>query len=258
MSRKAKRVEHAECEESYQTVSVSALLDGIHSSTHDRLEGKIDDIHKIVTEQSELLAQIGQLSEQLLRESMRSWNFQTSSLFNELPSLFVLMPSDRKSFDARKWFNEAVHLYLLCQHPAQPHIVENEKEYVIQLDHEWWRQVAPWVRRLSKVLKYVPNLGPVAKAYDEVWYESIERQAEVFSAASKALPTLAERTHQLEKHYNELPFGAIVEPEAAALRALHTFLREQKSQHLCGLQRVVTNDGNVLWLCSEHAKFHSV
>jgi hypothetical protein len=31
-----------------------------------------------------------------------------------------------------------------------------------------------------------------------------------------------------------------------------------KSQHWCGLERVITNDGNILWLCHEHARFHGI
>ena len=39
----------------------------------------------------------------------------------------------------------------------------------------------------------------------------------------------------------------------------HVFLREaDKTQHWCGLQRVLTNDGNILWLCAEHARFHGI
>ena len=36
-------------------------------------------------------------------------------------------------------------------------------------DREWWRQVRPWLRHLSKILKFVPKLSDLAKAYDEQW-----------------------------------------------------------------------------------------
>jgi hypothetical protein len=53
--------------------------------------------------------------------------------------------------------------------------------------------------------------------------------------------------------------GVTIEPEGEALRALHAFLRARdKAGNWCGLQRVVTNDGNILWLCPEHARQHSV
>src|SRR5262249_24116655 len=138
VARKAKGIPMIECEESYTQVSVAELLDGIHYSTHDRLEGKLDAIQGILVENSDRTKVIQgivvenhgqlktildyeienkQLSEQLLRESIRSWNFQLSSLFNDLPSLFLFMPSDRNRFDPRNIFNKELVLYLLCQHP---------------------------------------------------------------------------------------------------------------------------------------------
>jgi hypothetical protein len=40
---------------------------------------------------------------------------------------------------------------------------------------------------------------------------------------------------------------------------LHVFLRKvDKSQHWCGLDRVITNDDNILWLCHEHARFRAI
>ena len=39
-----------------------------------------------------------------------------------------------------------------------------------------------------------------------------------------------------------------------ALRVLHSFLKEaDPHQYWDGLQKVVTEDGNILWLCLEHA-----
>jgi hypothetical protein len=43
------------------------------------------------------------------------------------------------------------------------------------------------------------------------------------------------------------------------LNRLNAFLREaDKTQHWCGLQMVVTKDGNILWLCAEHGRFHGI
>ena len=40
-----------------------------------------------------------------------------------------------------------------------------------------------------------------------------------------------------------------------ALRALYSFLKEKdKAQLWGGLQKVVTPDGNILWLCEMHAR----
>ncbi len=49
------------------------------------------------------------------------------------------------------------------------------------------------------------------------------------------------------------------EMQGSALRALHAFLREvDTTQHWCDLRKVATNDGNILWLCAEHAAFHGI
>ena len=40
-----------------------------------------------------------------------------------------------------------------------------------------------------------------------------------------------------------------------ALRALYSFLKEKdKHQFWGGLQKVITPDGNILWLCEKHAR----
>ena len=126
-------------------------------------------------------------------------------------------------------------------------------------DREWWRQVRPWLRHLSKILKFVPKLSDLAKAYDEQWYKSIDLSVEIYDAGAGAFPEFAARTERSARHELDVVMGKEVEAEGAALRALHVFLREvDKTQHWCGLKRVVTNDGNILWLCAEHARFHEV
>ena len=40
-----------------------------------------------------------------------------------------------------------------------------------------------------------------------------------------------------------------------ALRALYSFLKEQDKAQIWGeLQKVITPDGNILWLCEKHAR----
>ena len=249
-----------ECgEKPYADVSVTELLEGIHYSTHDRLETKLDEMRAVVDASHTLLVQNQQWTEQLLRETARMWNFHTNLLFSEAPSVFVLMPGDRRSFDPRGLLSEDYLLYLLCQHPAGPHMVAGEKGYQAPKDREWWRQVRPWLRQLSKILKFVPKLSDLAKAYDEQWYKSIDLSVEIYDAGAEAFPEFAPQTERSARRELDVVMGKEVEAEGAALRALHVFLHEvDKTQHWCGLKRVVTNDGNILWLCAEHARFHEV
>ena len=48
--------------------------------------------------------------------------------------------------------------------------------------------------------------------------------------------------------------GSWEQSSGAALRVLHSFLKEaDPSEYWDGLQRVVTEDGNIFWLCEKHA-----
>jgi internalin A len=249
-----------ECgEKPYADVSVTELPEGIHYTTHDRLETKLDEIRAIVDASHALLVQNQQWTEQLLRETARMWNLLTKSLFSEAPSIFVIMPGDRPSYDPRGLFSEDFELYLLCQHPAGPHLVAGEKGYPAPKDREWWGRVRPWLRQLSKILKFVPRLSAVGKLYDEQGEKIIQLTLELSSAIADIPPEFAAPADRSARRELGLTLGTDVEAEGAALRALHIFLREAgKTQHWCGLQKMITNDGNILWLCAEHARFHGI
>lgn len=246
------------CELSDEEVSVLELLEGIHHSTYDRIEEKLDAIHGLVSSDHDLLVQNLQLSEQLTREATRTWNLLTSNLSSEAPSTFLLMPGERSTFNPRNLFDTNFMLYLLCQHPAGPHLVKGEKGYPLPHGREWWIKVSPWLRELIKYLKYVPKASGIAVAYDQNYYKTIELNVEIFKTALDITPEL---TDDLARHEIErmVDLGRPMEVQGAALRALYTFLKEaDPTAHWCGLRKVATNDGNILWLCAEHAKFHGI
>ena len=164
---------------------MTELLEGIHYTTLDRLDAKVDASSQIVGEKPRVASKIQQLAEQSCASRRAMWNLLTSSLFSEAPSVFVLMPGDRRAYDPRGLFSEDYELYLLCQHPAGPHMVAGEKGYPAPKDREWWRQVRPWLRQLSKILKFVPKLSDVAKAVRRaVVTRSIQLSVELSSAVA--------------------------------------------------------------------------
>jgi hypothetical protein len=105
----------------------------------------------------------------------------------------------------------------------------------------------------------VPKLSGVAKLYDEQGEKIIQLTLELSSAVSDLPSDFAAPEDRAARRELDAVLGADVEAEDAALRALHVFLRVvDKTQHWCGRKRVVTNDGNILWLCAEHARFHGI
>jgi len=173
-----------------------------------------------------------QLSELMLREQTRMWNVFTKSLFSEAPSLFVVLQGNRRDFDPRRLFSEGYQIHLLCQHPAGPHIVNGEPGYPAPQDRDWWRKVSPWLRQVAKILKFVPHLSGVVKAYDETWFNAIDLGTELFDATNDVLPDFADHADRTARKHLGTALAKDVEADGAALRALHAFLREvDKPQH---------------------------
>jgi internalin A len=254
----------AECGVSFEEVSVPVLLEGIHYTTDHRVAAKLEEtqqtllqIVEITSENRDLLIQNTQLSEQLNRSFTRLWNLQMASLNAECPNTFVLMPGDRSAFDPKNLFSTEYTLYLMCQHPAGPHIVSGQKGYPVPQSKEWWATIAPWLKRLMDYLRYIPKGRALAEAYDEEVFKAIETSLNIFEAVLDTVPEeirhadAAERLSPSESRFKTL------EVEGPALRALHSFLKEgDKEERWCGLHKTVTNDGNIFWLCDEHRKLY--
>ena len=242
-----------ECgEKPYADVSVTELLEGIHYTTHDRLETKLDEMRAVVDASHALLVQNQQLTEQLLRETARMWNLLTKSLFSEAPSIFVIMPGDRPLLRPTRAVQRGLRALPALPASGRPAHGGGREGLPAPKDREWWRQVRPWLRQLSKILKFVPKLSAVGKLYDEQGEKIIQLTLELSSAVADIPPEFAAPADRSARRELDAVLGTDVEAEGAALRALHAFLREvDKTQHWCSLQKVITNDGNVLWLCAE-------
>ena len=171
------------------------------------------------------------------------------------------MPGDRRSFDPR-WGCSARITFSTCSASIRP-------------ARTLWRarratrrpgivsgggRCGLWLRQLSKILKFVPKLSDLAKAYDELWNKSIDlKRSKSTTQAPRPFPNSPAQMERSARRELDVVMGKEVEAEGAAPCVLHVFLREvDKTQHWCRVERVATNDGNTLWLCAEHAWFHEV
>ncbi|MBC8264798.1 MAG: hypothetical protein H8E47_11815 [Anaerolineales bacterium] len=250
----------AECDISFEEVSVPVLLEGIHYTTDDRVAAELEatratlrQIVEITSENHDLLVKNTQLSEQLNRNFTRLWNLEMDKLDVTCPNTFILMPSGRRVFDPRNLFNTEFTLYLMCQHPAGPHIVKEQEGYRVPQSKEWWVKIAPWLKHLREFLKYVPVGTALAEAYEAV---AIEASLKIFDTVLTNLPEIitADTAERLSPRRGRFE---MLEAEGPALRALCSFLEEaDKEKRWCGLRKTVTNDGNIFWLCAEHLPLH--
>jgi hypothetical protein len=257
-----------ECPESFRAVSVPEMLYGIHMGTHEQI---IDNVRrdqlKILQEQQHMqqtlillpeiltsLKELDQLTELIWRQMLRQWNYEMQQLEAECPNTFFLTLSTTDKWqrlDPKNLVSQEYLLHLICQHPTVPHPVGDG--YRLREAKDWWLNIQPWFNRLVTTLKVVL---PVGRAFGEVYaaagIEQIQRQISLMEEISNSIPKPGEL---------DTLSGAALSPQpyrdqdltGAALRALHQFLiQADPSRTWGGLRKVVTQDGNILWLCEKH------
>jgi internalin A len=247
-----------ECPNSFAEISVPTLLYGIHTSTDEQvmqnirqdqqaIRARLDELQKLDL----ILEKLSQQSELIARNFTRQWNLEMHKLNVECPNTFCIMTGNSNPFNVKNWVSQEYTMYLLCQHPARPHIVG--EGYTIRKPEEWWATISPWLNHLIKFLKFAVPMGKVIGAvYDEVAFKQMESRIDLLEKISESLPMITnpDSMEGLERR-SEIAKGH--EVIGSALRALHHYLKEvDPSQIWGGLMKTMTPDGNILWLCDEH------
>lgn len=249
-----------ECPASYKDVSVLKLLYGIHMSTDAQVREDIRRLSKEVRNgftsvqgNTELILQrLGHQSELITRNFLRQWNLEMKKFEAECPGTFLLLPQTLRLFNPQKWIGESYRLQLMCQHPPGPHCVG--EGYELHMPKVWWVSVAPWLRHLITFLKYgVPMGHEIGAVIDGVSIKNLGAQINLLETIVKDLADL-----DLPGTRAEMERSSRVDQEqvtGSALRVLHVFLdRVDESHNWGGLDKVITPEGNILWLCMEHRK----
>lgn len=253
---------NTECPETFAEVSVPEMLYGIHMSTNEQVIRDIKDgqekiarvQEKMVTRVEDvhsMLEEVNQRSELIWRDSTRRWNLEMEKLEAECPNTFFLLPEDGSRFNPRNWVSQEYRLYLMCQHPPDPHSVGDG--YSVRRAEEWWVEVSPWLHHLIKFLKFgVPMGKAIGAFYDEDAGDKMKANIGLLEEITKGLPQ-----HTIEDSIKRgaVTLDTISDQKAVgpALRAICSFLNEiDPSKQWGGLHKTVTPDGNILWLCREH------
>ena len=267
-----KDIETIECRKSYQRVKVHDLLYGIHASTTSQVQtvvatGQQEILQRLDAVQYkedlllsnngvllQQLQRLNQLCEWHVRQFMRLWNFEMRKMETECPNTFFLIPGSTTLFNPQNWISCDYKLFLMCQYPRSPHCIHDSKGYDLRQTRDWWVKVSPWLKYLIAFLKFsVPITGGVLGVMlNEEMYKRIDKWVELLEKITEDIPDIVERdpTNLAERSH----LGGFEQNVGPALRALHSFLKEaDPNQYWDGLQKVVTEDGNIFWLCEEHA-----
>jgi hypothetical protein len=256
-----------ECPQSFNEVSVPALLYGIHMSTDQQVMADIQqrqhEIQQSLQPLQELqkldsiLGKLNQQSELIARNFTRQWNLEMERLEAECPNTFFLIPGENKPFDPKNWVNKDYRLYLVCQHPPDPHRVGDG--YHLRRSKEWWASVGPWLNHLINFLKFAVPMGKaIGGVYDAIDLKQIQAHIDLFEEIVRDLPEFAslDSVKGVDEQMRPDRYQRTIGP---ALRTLHSFLNEaDPAQIWGGLYKTPTLDGNILWLCDQHRQEHVV
>ncbi|KAF9963988.1 hypothetical protein BGZ70_007073 [Mortierella alpina] len=215
---------------------------------------------------------LGQLA--VLQERVKAVLTQTYELLEyPIPRLFVVLPEDPSKWDAINPFTNNFRLYFLCEcgeHtqssnadskiPHHIHLAMHEG-YLIKRPTEFFQQYGAYALTILKMLKFgitvagvaIPalpllinteSMGKVATSLKH-WQESIKRGVDqAISHIDDALTYDGGAAEQMENK------EAL---EGADLRKLDTFLMHKDGDKVLGnLNRVVTDEGHVKWVCIDH------
>jgi Leucine-rich repeat (LRR) protein/GTPase SAR1 family protein len=268
-------VETIQCNESFREVNVRDLLYGLHVSTIPQVQAVIVDSKKVIQsleemrskddlllEQNRLLLQqnqlilerLNQLAEWQVRQFIRRWNLEMQRIESECPSTFMLIPSSKTGFNPKNWVGTEYKLFVMCQYPSEPHCVHDSQGYNLRQPRKWWVAVSPWLKHLITFLKYGVSIAGVPFDIGTDVYKQIDNQVGLLDKIVEDIPDLDEKDSVGPTEVERSHPGNRKRSSGAALRVLHSFLKEaDPDEHWDGLRRVITEDGNIFWLCEKHA-----
>jgi hypothetical protein len=232
------------------------MLYGIHSSTTDQVIADLQQMRRELHEQFDALQEREQQQSELLwRGFTRQWNFEMQRLEAECPNTFYLMSTANRPLSPQNWVRERYQLRLVCQHPPAPHGVGSG--YVLPQSEEWWQAISPWLRELVKYLKYgVPVAGSTpGVAYSATALAEVASGIDLMEQITTHLPDARDQEDLVRSADSFELLGQHHQAIVPALRALFSFLEEvDPARYWGGLQRIVTPEGTILWLCETHRK----
>jgi GTPase SAR1 family protein len=235
-------LQQVECELSFAQVNIAELLFGIAPTTTDQLMRTLEDIRGST---HDARAQTSWVH----REFLKNFRHDLTMAGYDCPSVFTIIPAARKSGppDLR-----SLELRLYCEQPGAFHPLP-EAPYIIHQPTNWLPTIGPYLKILLTMLKHTPSLvGPILGLSTESLVSQLQNEIALMEEIVSQLPpdipseddTNGFRTDDLQR-------GTVIHLDYGAVRELLHNL--DPANQWSGLSRVYTPEGEILWLCRNHA-----
>jgi hypothetical protein len=177
----------------------------------------------------------------------------------EGPRLFSLFPLDGSKFNPKNWIRHQFRLVLWCEHSRLPLPVLNNGDlkkgvYDFELDKEWFKKTAPYLKLVASTLSLVlPVASSALQVANDAAAKALQDQIglgkDVIDVIAGESAALNEFSKVIDSADIERGVGS--RAENATLRELHTLLKA-KDPGFGGLVRVMNKRQEFLWV---HEKF---
>ena len=239
-------VPEVECELSFSKVNVAELLFGIAPATTDQLVSWMGKVDRKLTD---FRAESAWAQREFLK-AFRRGQVRSEAL---CPSVFTLTAAPSR---LSRPGVQRLELRLYCEQPGAFHAVP-EPPYIISQPTRWLRAIGPYLTTLVQVLKHTaPLAGPVLGITAEHLAKQLTNEVRLMTELVNQLPRVA-----MDSGIT-LPQGD--EPQRRAsldvdYRAIYSLLDElDSSHHWAGLNRILSPEDQILWLCSDHARQYDI
>jgi GTPase SAR1 family protein len=239
LRRVEQNIPEAECELSFSKVSVADLLFGIAPTTTEKLMSQLDQIHQNINDFRAETAWVH-------REFLKNLRRNQARLEALCPTIFTLIPSGRR---VRRPGIHRLELRLYCEQPGAFHSL-SEAPYIIDQPTRWLVAIRPYLATVLSMLKHAaPLVGPVLGLTAEHMAKQLTNETKLMTVLIDQLPN--------DLDVNLMRSGGIPEHIQfdADYRALYALLHQlDPTDRWAGLSRTYTPEGDVLWLCRDHAE----
>ncbi|UCH89271.1 MAG: hypothetical protein JSV49_01090, partial [Thermoplasmata archaeon] len=241
---------YVECPDSFENVSVQAMLYGIHPSTQDQILEEVKGLRR------EEAADYQQMTELLNRYFSRTYNLILDEKYH-CPNVFLIKPKDLKKWNPNRLFSERYNIQLYCQSPSDWHATDWIRE--LKKPKKWWLEFSPWLSKLIELMKFaIPVISVIpSERISRQKLKEFEKNLDIMSefAGVNLERKPSEDTDQVSSERRV----AATQTVDFALRQLYFLLDELDPSHEWGgLSPVLTPEGTLLWLCPEHKKEYLV
>lgn len=235
-----------ECPEAIEQVDVLKMLFGLSFAPSNTMvtEQISNEVRKIIAEENAV--QSLELHKFIHLEFLKSYQVQQELMDITCPNLFILERSDMELLEKDLLFKR-YKLGLCCQMPGQIHTVQ--PFYDIKLNRKWLKIVGPYYNKAVKLFKMSMQIFSAGSKdiIEQIEYDDSFPELETLAELAKILPNYKDDTKQSKD------LG--IDSNNILLRLLRNILTDaDPEQNWGGLDRIITPEGHILWLCKEHMK----